>query len=390
MTKKNVCVVTGSRSDYGLLFYTLKELSAAKEIKLSIIVTGMHLQKEFGFTFKNILNDGFKIYRKIYINNNKKYASNVSKSISLGVEKFTKFFVKNKFDLLLLVGDRFEIFSAAIAATLSHLPIAHVHGGEVTVGAFDESFRHSISKMSHIHFTTTKVYKNRLIQLGENPKKIYNVGAPGVENIFKLPLLNKDEIEKKLKFKFFKKNLLITYHPVTLDNKEAKNQFKSILKALDKLDETFLIFTKSNSDPEGNIINKMIDDYVARNEHKTISFFSLGNINYLSILKIVDGIVGNSSSGIIEAPSLKIGTINIGDRQLGRVFTKNVINCNYNSKKIEKSFKKLFSKSFKDQLKNIINPYGDGKVSKKITNIIIRTKLDKIIKKRFYDIKKIK
>ncbi len=390
MNKKKICVVTGSRSDYGLIYWTLKKFNHSKYVELNIIVTGMHLQKEYGYTLNEIEKDGFKIYKKINIHNKKKSQTHVSDSISSGIKKFTNTFLNNKFDLLLLVGDRFETFAAAIAATLSHTPIAHIHGGEVTVGAFDESFRHSISKMSHIHFTSTQIYKNRLIQMGERPTKIFNIGAPGIENIYKLKLLDKKKIEKKLNFKFSKKNLIITYHPVTLDNKKAKLQFQSILKSLDKLNDTFLIFTKSNSDPEGNLINEMIDSYVSLNSHKSISFFSLGNLNYLSVLKIVDGIVGNSSSGLIEAPSLKKGTINIGDRQLGRVFAKNVINCSYNTKKIDNALKKLFSLKFKNQLKKIINPYGNGIVSDKILKIILKTELKNIIKKKFYDIKKIK
>ncbi len=387
---KKICVVTGSRAEYGLLYWTLKKLLNSKKIDLNILVTGMHLQKEFGYTIKNIYDDGFKIKSKIKIHNAKKLKNNVADSISVGIKKFSKIFAKNNFDLLLIVGDRYEIFSAAVAATISHLPIAHIHGGEVTVGAFDESFRHSISKMSHIHFTSTQTYKNRLIKMGEHPKSIHNVGAPGIENILNLNLLDKKIIEKKLKFKFLNKNLIITFHPVTLDYKKSKNQFKSLLKSLNKLSDTLLIFTKSNSDPEGTLINKMIDNYVSKNSHKSIAFFSLGSTNYLSILKIVDGVVGNSSSGIIETASLKKGTINIGDRQLGRVFTNNVINCGYNSKEIDYSLKKLYSQKFQTQLKKINNPYGRGKVSDKILKIIIKTDLKEIIKKRFYDIKSYK
>jgi GDP/UDP-N,N'-diacetylbacillosamine 2-epimerase (hydrolysing) len=289
-------------------------------------------------------------------------------------------------DILILLGDRYEIFSAASVAMISNIPIAHLHGGETTEGAFDESIRHSITKMSHLHFTATDKYRDRVIQLGEHPDKVFNVGGLGIDNIKKLKLLNKEEFENSINYKLNQKNIIVTFHPVTLEKSTAKEQFENLLGIIDTLENTSIIFTKANSDTDGRVINKMIDKYVSRNTHKAVKFTSLGQLRYLSALQFVDAVVGNSSSGIIEAPAFKIGTINIGDRQKGRIMADSIIICDTSSISIKNAFKKLYSKDFQDRLLLISNPYGNGGASQKIKDIIKKVPLDNILKKSFYDL----
>ena len=301
-------------------------------------------------------------------------------------EKFAPALAELKPDILVLLGDRYEIFGVAGVASIMQIPIAHIHGGETTQGAFDEAFRHSITKMSHIHFAATNEYANRIIQLGEEPSRVFNVGGPGIENIKKLNLLNKDEFEKSIKFKLAKKNILITFHPVTLENSSAREQFGEILKALDELEETNFIFTKANSDTDGDVINKMIDEYVSENSQKAVAFASLGQLRYLSAIKFVDIVLGNSSSGLLEVPSFKKATINIGDRQKGRARASSVIDVRPVKEEILAAIKRAYSKEFEQTLKDTINPYDGGNPSKKMVKILKEIKLDGILKKKFYDI----
>ena len=385
MTRK-ICLITGTRAEYGLLYWLLKEIEADKELELQVIVTGMHLSPEFGLTYKEIEKE-FKINKKIEMLLSSDTSIGISKSMGLAQISFVEAYEELKPDIIVILGDRYEIFSAASAAMIARIPIAHLHGGETTEGAFDESIRHSITKMSHLHFTATQEYKNRVIQLGEHPSKVFNVGGMGIENIKRLKLLNKEEFEKSIEFKLNKKNILVTFHPVTLENSTAKEQFQELLDAIDELEDTNIIFTKANSDTNGRIINQMIDEYVAKNYHKSIGFISLGQQRYLSALQYVDAVVGNSSSGLLEAPSFKIGTINIGDRQKGRIKAKSVINSEVNKTSILKSFSKLYSKAFQDLIEESKNPYGDGIASRKIIEIIKNEDLRNILKKSFYDLK---
>ena len=382
-----VCVITGTRAEYGLLYWLMKEIQNDKDLELQVIATGMHLSPEFGLTYKEIEKE-FEINKKIEILLSSDTPVGISKSMGLAQISFAEAFDDLKPDIVIVLGDRFEIFAAASAALVSRIPIAHIHGGEVTQGAVDEAFRHSITKMSHLHFTSTKEYRKRVIQLGEELNRVFNVGAMGIENIKRLKLLSKEEFEKSINFKLNKKNILVTFHPVTLENATAKEQFSELLSAIDELDDTNIIFTKANADTDGRIINKMIDEYVAKNKNKAIAFTSLGQLRYLSALQFVDAAVGNSSSGILEAPSFKIGTINIGDRQKGRIKAKSVIDCEPKKESIQKAFAKLYSAKFQDMLKNVKNPYEqDGFPSKKIIKILKNTDVKNLIKKRFYDIK---
>jgi GDP/UDP-N,N'-diacetylbacillosamine 2-epimerase (hydrolysing) len=383
---KKICVVTGTRAEYGLLYWLMKAIEADDELELQLIVTGMHLSGEFGLTYKEIEKE-FKIDKKIEMLLSSDTAIGISKSMGLAQISFAEAYEDLKPDILIVLGDRYEIFSAASAAMIARIPIAHLHGGETTEGAFDESIRHSITKMSHLHFTATQEYKKRVIQLGEQPNSVFNVGGMGIENIKRLKLLTKDEFEQSIDFKLNIKNILVTFHPVTLENSTAKGQFQELLNAIDELQDTHIIFTKANSDTDGRVINQMIDEYVAKNSHKSVGFTSLGQLRYLSALQFVDAVVGNSSSGLAEAPSFKIGTINIGDRQKGRIKADSVIDCETNKESIVKAFKKLYSKEFQINLKDTLNPYGDGCASRKIIEEIKKVNLEKILKKSFYDLK---
>ena len=385
MSKRKVCVVTGTRAEYGLLFWLMKEIEADTDLELQIIATGMHLSPEFGLTYKEIEKD-FKIDKKIEILLSSDTPIGISKSMGLAQISFAESYDELKPDIVVVLGDRYEIFSAASAAMVARIPIAHLHGGEATEGLIDEPIRHSITKMSHLHFTATEEYRKRVIQLGENPERVFNVGGMGIENIKRLKLLSKEEFESCINFKLNKRNILVTFHPVTLEKSTAKEQFQELLNAIDELSETNIIFTKANSDTDGRIINQMIDDYVAKNSNKAVAFTSLGQLRYLSALQFMDAVVGNSSSGIAEAPTFKIGTINIGDRQKGRIKASSVIDCQPNKKDIQKAFEKLYSNDFQESLKRTKNPYGDGIASKKIVDILKNIELTEIVKKHFYDI----
>ena len=384
MRKRKICVVTGSRAEYGLLYWLMKEININNELMLQIVVTGMHLSEEFGNTYLQIEKDGFHIDKKVDISLKSDTELGISKSMGLGVIGFADAFNKLQPDLIVVLGDRFEIFSAASAALIAKIPVAHIHGGEVTEGVIDESIRHSITKMSHLHFAATDEYRKRIIQLGEQPGKVFNVGGLGIDNINKLKLLTKADFENAINFELGEKNLLITFHPVTLEKSTSVIQFQELLDSVSELRDTKIIFTKANSDTDGRIINTLIDDYVAIHKN-TVAFKSMGQLNYLSALQFMDAVVGNSSSGLIEAPSFKIGTINIGDRQRGRIKVPSVISCLPKKSDIDSAFNKMYSREFQNTLDKIENAYGNGGASKEIVNIIKSVDLHDIIKKPFYD-----
>ena len=388
-SKKKICVVTGTRAEYGLLYWLLRGIEAADDFELQIIATGMHLSPEFGRTFLQIQKDGFIINNKVEMLLSSDSEIGITKSIGLGMIGFADAFANLQPHLLVVLGDRFEIFSAVSAATVARIPIAHLHGGETTEGVFDESFRHAITKMSHLHFTSTLEYRNRVIQLGEQPDRVWNVGSPGTENIQRLALLSRDALEESIGFSLGKRNLLITFHPVTLECSTAKKQFSNLMNTLDELEDTHLFFTKANSDTDGRIINEIIDDYVKAHLGKAIAHTSLGQVRYLSAMQYMDGVVGNSSSGLLEAPSFRIGTINIGDRQRGRIKAESVIDCDPSVEGIRAALERLFSRSFQEKIKNVVNPYGEGGVAEKIIEIIRGCVLNGILKKKFYDIEAI-
>ena len=361
----------------------MKGIQDADEFELQLIATGMHLSPEFGSTYKEIEKDGFKINNKVEMLLASDTPSSISKSTGLGIVGFTDAFSSLTPELLIVLGDRYEILAAAL---FERIPIAHIHGGETTEGAYDEAIRHSITKMSWWHFVATKEYQKRVIQLGENPNRVYLTGGMGVDCIKNIKLLSKANLESKIGFNFGNKNLLVTYHPVTLENETPERGFNELLNCLSKLDNTKIIFTLSNSDSYGSIINAMIKSYVEHNPLNAKVFRSMGQVNYLSTLQFVDGVVGNSSSGLLEAPTFKIGTVNIGNRQKGRIKAGSVIDCNPDQASIAAAIGKLYSNNFQTKLKSVKNPYGDGNASEKILKILINKSLPKDVKKSFHDL----
>ena len=380
---KKICIITGTRAEYGLLYWLIKGVHDDTDMELQLLVTGMHLSPEFGLTWKEIEKDGFRITRKIEILLSSDTAIGISKSNALAIISFAEAFEELKPEIIVLLGDRTETFAVAQAALIAGIPVAHIHGGELTEGAYDDAIRHSITKMSHLHFTATEVYRKRVIQLGEQPETVFNVGAIGLDNIKKLQLLNRNDFEASINRKLLSRNLLITFHPVTLEEQSAGNQFQQLLDTLEELNDTMLIFTKPNSDKDGRIIMQMIDEYVSKNPLKAIAFTSLGQLRYLSAMQYIDAVIGNSSSGIIEVPAFNIPTINIGDRQKGRITGPSVFNCQPVKKEIKFALEKAFNF---DRQKYWQLPYGDGNTSEKILEIIKSRKEIKL-KKRFYDIK---
>ena len=386
MKKPKICVVTGTRAEYGLLRWLMDGINKSTKLDLQIVATGMHLSPEFGLTYKEIEKDGFKIDRKIEMLLSSDTPSAISKSTGLGLFGMADAYKYLNPDIVIVLGDRFEILAASLASLFATIPIAHIHGGETTVGAFDEAIRHSITKMAWWHFVAADEYEKRVIQLGEDPKRVFNVGGLGVDAIKKTSLLSKDELMIKTGIKFGKKNLLITYHPVTLENKTSQQDIKSLLDVLCEIKDIYLIFTMPNADSDGRIIKKMINDFVFNQSERSISFTSMGSLNYLSTLQYVDGVIGNSSSGLAEAPTFKIGSINIGDRQKGRLKAGSVIDCEPTKKSIKLAIDKLYGQKFQKDLPSVRNPYGDGDAIEKIINILSNNPIPGEIKKDFYDL----
>lgn len=391
--KRKICIITGSRAEYGLLYRLMREIQDDADLELQIIATGMHLSPEFGLTYKLIENDGFHIDKKVEMLLSSDTPTGISKSMGLTMIGFAEAYAELQPDIVVLLGDRFETFCVASTACVARIPIAHIHGGEITQGAIDEAFRHSITKMSHLHFTSTEKYKKRVIQLGESPERVFNVGAIGLENIKKITLLSKSELEKQIDFTLDKPYFLVTFHPVTLEDATAEKQFSCLLQALDNFlnPEDFtsnykVIFTKANADTQGRIVNQMIDEYVTANQKKAISFTSMGQLRYLSAMKHVNAVIGNSSSGIIEAPSFKVPTVNIGDRQKGRIWTRSIINCFPTKDAIIKSIQQALSPEFRQSIQNMTNPYERENTARNIKKILKKFDIRNILKKEFYDI----
>ena len=382
---RRVCVVTGARAEYGLLRWVIEGIDKSKMLELRLVATGMHLSPEFGETIRDIEADGFKVDRKVEMLLSSDTKVGVTKSVGLGLIGFADAFHEIMPELIVLLGDRFEIMSAATAAVFAGVPIVHLHGGETTQGAFDEAIRHSITKMSHIHCVATDNYRHRVVQLGESPERVLTVGGLGLDNIQRLALLSRVELEAALEFQMLSRNLLITFHPETLNTTASGLQVACLIEALGELEDTGLLFTMPNADTDGREIIRQITKFCSQNDHAK-AFTSLGQLKYLSLMKHCDGVVGNSSSGLIEAPSFKKGTLNIGDRQLGREAAKSVIHCEPTYEAISSGLKKLWSSEFQDLLMHVENPYGNGGASELVVNALETTPLDGILKKKFYDI----
>jgi GDP/UDP-N,N'-diacetylbacillosamine 2-epimerase (hydrolysing) len=382
---RKICVVTGSRADYGLLRWVMDGIRETPGLELQVIAAGMHLSPEFGQTYREIEKDGFLIDSKVEMLLSSDTPSGLAKSMGLGLIGFGDALQQLQPDLMLVLGDRFEIFSAVAAAMVACIPVAHLHGGETTEGAFDESIRHSITKMSHLHFVAAEEYRKRVIQLGEQPERVFVVGGLGIDNIHKLPLLDHDSLETSLGITLARRNLLITFHPATLEKATSAKQMSELLAALEVLEDTQLIFTMPNADSDSRVLFDVIEKYVASHTNAH-AYTSLGQLRYLSCLRHVDGVVGNSSSGLIEAPSFGIGTINIGDRQRGRLRAKSVIDCDPERQSIATALQQLYSPGFQKILKTVSNPYGDGGASEKIIRRVYDYPLESILKKSFYDL----
>jgi len=367
--KKKIAFCTGTRAEYGLLKPLMELVLHDPDLEFELYVTGMHLSLEFGHTIDEILQDKIPVTEKVEILVSGDTPSAISKSMGLAMIGFGDVFARRKPDMLVLLGDRFEAFCAAAAATVARVPIAHLHGGELTLGAIDDAFRHSITKMSSLHFTSTEEYRHRVIQMGEEPSRVFNVGALGVENILKLPLMTLKELEKSLGVRFKTPYALVTYHPATLDDMDPENQILELLNALDSFPGLFLVFTKANADAGGRVINKLIDDYVSKNMERAVVFSNMGQIQYLSAMKFASMVIGNSSSGIIETPSFGVPTVNIGKRQEGRVKAKSVFACAVETKSIRKAITEVQATA-RNKQDQVSNPYYGKDTAKTIYKII--------------------
>ena len=385
-TKKKRCILTGTRAEYGLFRPLMAELKKFRKVELQLIATGMHLSPEYGLTYRDIEKDGFRIDVKVEMLLSSDTGVGIAKSTGLGISGIAEALDRLAPDILILLGDRFETLSAAVAATMLRVPIAHIHGGEITEGVIDEQMRHAITKMSHLHFTSTDEYRRRVIQMGEQPKRVVNTGSLGIDNIKGTRLLDSPALEKKLGIRLRKNNILVTYHPESLPPADIERQMNEVIGALDTLDDTLIIFTMPNADAGGRIISEMIEEYVCLRDN-VISFASMGQLLYLSSMKHMDMVVGNSSSGIIEAPSFGIPTVNIGNRQKGRIRAASVIDCKPTKRSVLGAIGKARSVQFRAKCRKEKNPYGKGGAAGRIASAVIRTlDSDGLMPKSFYDI----
>ena len=381
-----IFLITSSRADFGLLKNLILEMNKLKKFDLKIIATGSHFSKKHGSTYKEIIRDKIKIFKKIIIKNRASKPFDIINDMSVVLKKVGNLLLKNRPDLLIILVDRYEILSAAMPFYFYKIPIVHIHGGELTIGSLDDGIRHCLTKISNIHFVANEEYKRRVIQLGENPKYVFNVGGLGVDSIHRIKFLSKREIEKNLNIKFKKQSLIINFQPEN-SAQLTKNLLTETLNALKIQKEKTLIFTMPGSDLYKNIIFSSIKNFVKKNNNSYF-FKSLGSVNFLSCLKYVDAMIGNSSSGLLEMPTFKKPTINIGNRQLGRLQSKTVVNVDPKKKLIIKAIDKIYSLKFKKILKNTKNPYGEGKSVEQIVSILKKINLKKINNKIFFDLKR--
>lgn len=382
MNRRSICVITGTRADYGLLFWLMKGIQADPRLRLQVVAAGMHLAPEFGLTYRVIEADGFPIDERVEMLLSSDTAAGVTKSIGLGVIGFADAFARLTPDIVVLLGDRFEMLAAAQAALVARIPVAHIAGGDSTEGAFDEAIRHSITKMSHCHFVTNEAAARRVRQLGEDPEQVYLVGSPGIDQIKRLTLLSRSELERELGIFFQQKNLLVTFHPATLDDDRAQTQMLALFDALDRLGhETGVIFTSPNADTGGRTLQQMVREYIASRQ-QAWSFTSLGQLRYLSLIRQVDAVVGNSSSGLYEVPSFKKPTVNIGNRQKGRLQASSVLNCAPEPEAIRRAIESAYRLDCSDA----VNPYGDGGASERILEVLKGlAEPSRLIRKHFFD-----
>ena len=385
--KRKICIVTGTRAEWGLLSSIAKALNNRDDVTLQIVATNMHLSEKYGNTWQEIERDGLKITYKVPMPTDTTSADNTIVAMSECMKGMSKAFDSLKPDILLILGDRFEMLSVASVALIHRIPVAHMHGGEVTLGAFDESIRHSITKMSHLHFTSTEEARNRVIQLGENPDHVFNTGAIGVYNILNTDFMSREELEENLGTTIPKDSVFVTFHPSTLDEIPPYIQCENLLKALEEREDIKIFFSYPNNDTGGDDIIKLINEFVAENSNRSVVFPSLGARRYLSVLRCVKAVVGNSSSGILEVPSMHIPTLNIGIRQMGRQRAESVVDCDTTYESIKAGLDRVLSDEMCSHARTINNPYEKANTLEQIVEIVVTFPLEKIIQKPFHDIK---
>lgn len=385
MTKRKVAVVTGTRAEYGLLYWLLKEIASDDELHLQIIVTGSHLSSEFGLTYRQIEADGFRLDERVEMLLSSDTRTSIVKSLGLGTIGFADAYRRLEPDIVVILGDRYEMLAAAQAALIMLIPIAHLHGGELTEGAVDDAIRHSLTKMSQLHFTAAESYRERVIQLGEQPARVFNVGAPGLDHISRLPLLSREELAEQLEMNLSSTVFLITFHPATLEAESPSHQVTNLLEALDEFPDATLIFTMANADADGRIINALIEAYVARRDGRAKMFAALGQLRYLNAIRHCDVVIGNSSSGLTEAPALKKATVNIGDRQKGRLKAASIIDCETSKDSIVEAINEALSPAFRQSLNEVDSLYGMGDASSAIKTVLKSFPLNELVQKRFFD-----
>lgn len=386
MEKRRVCVVTGSRAEYGLLYWLLRDLRSDDSLAVSLVVTGAHLSPEFGLTVREIEKDAMLIDGKVEMLLSSDTPSAIAKSIGVGLLGFADLWPRLNPDVVVLLGDRYELLAAAISAMIARIPIAHIHGGERTEGVIDEAIRHSISKMSYLHFVAAEPFRRRLIQMGESPERVFNVGAAGLDNIRRLPLLSRPELEASLGLQLQNPLFLVTYHPVTLQEQGDVSGCHGLLEALAAFPEATIVFTGPNADTGGRCLVQPIKDFVACHADRAAYFTNLGQLRYLSLLREVDAVIGNSSSGMFEAPAMRKPTVNIGDRQKGRLRADSILDCGEQASGIEAAIRKALSPQFKAVVAAMSVPFGDGMASRKMCDILKSYPLKHGLQKEFYDL----
>jgi UDP-N-acetylglucosamine 2-epimerase (non-hydrolysing) len=386
LTKRKLCIVTSTRAEYGLFKCLLDEIIADDSLELQLIVTGSHLSPEFGYTVNQIIEDGYTIHKSIEMLLSSDTPIGISKSMGLAQISFAEAYAELKPDIVIVLGDRYELIPIVVAATVSHIPVAHLNGGELTEGCMDELFRHAVTKLSTLHFTAIQEYADRIIRMGEHPTRVFNVGEAGLDSFKTVEFMTRAELEDSLGIQFKRRNFLITVHPETANaSSDMEMNFNHLLRVLDEQEDSLFIFTKTNADVGGRVINTMIDNYVAQHPEKAVGFISLGQRRYLSLLRVIDAVIGNSSSGIVEAPSFKIGSINIGTRQKGRIRAESVIDAEFTLESLRESFNRLTSEAFSKKLSTVVNPYGQSNTSAQIKTILRDIDLSLLKNKVFYD-----
>lgn len=383
---RKICIVTGSRAEYGLLYWLMKEIQVDPDLRLQVVATGMHLSPEFGLTYRVIEQDGFNLDAKVEMLLSSDTPVGVAKSVGLGTIGFADVYDRLRPDIVVVLGDRFEILAAAQAAMVAEIPIAHISGGEVTEGAIDDSIRHAVTKMSYFHFVAAEAYRARVIQMGEHPSRVINCGDPGLDNLERLTLLSRDELARELKFPLGSHYFLVTYHPATLGSLDPVSAMQELTTALDRFPHVQIVITKPNADAGGRELGKMVDEYSARHPGRVFACTSLGQLRYLSAMKHCDVVVGNSSSGIVEAPGLKKPTVNMGDRQKGRLRASSIIDCAESAEAITEAIGIALSKEFAQVVSQTESLYGNSNASNQIKDFLKRADCPKRISKRFYDV----